>query len=93
MTRTAMISAIALTFAAPAFAADNSDLVNLGKTSPAEIVDTHNDSTDFMTENDLGATSPAVIDQEGGDILSTMSASERDELEDLGVTSPAERAD
>ncbi|WP_224823955.1 hypothetical protein [Cognatishimia sp. MH4019] len=93
MTRTAMISAIALTFAAPAFAADDSDLVNLGKTSPAAIADDHNDSTDFMAEEDLGATSPAVIDEEDGDIMSTMSAEERKQLEDLGVTSPAELAD
>ena len=92
MTRTAIISAIALTFAAPAFASDADDIVDLGQTSPAAVADEHNADSDFTADENLGATSPAVID-EAEDTISTMSVEERKRLEDLGKTSPAELAD
>lgn len=91
MTRTALISAIALTFAAPAFADDAKDLVNLGKTSPAAMNDEHFEDTDFTANEDLGVTSPAELSAESEDVISTQSV-EQDRLELLGVDSPAERA-
>ncbi len=97
MTRTALISAIALTFAAPAFAdmnTDGAEMENLGKTSPAAIADEHNDEGGFVADGTLGLTSPAEqFGEENDDIVSTMSDEEIKRLEDLGETSPAELAD
>lgn len=91
MTRTAMMTAIALTFAAPAFANDAEDIVNLGKISPAAIADEHFEGSEFMADEDLGVTSPAEIDAEVNDTISTQSV-DQERLELLGVDSPAERA-
>lgn len=90
MTRTTLMTALALILAAPAFASEDR-LINLGKTSPAAVQDEHSADTDFMTDEDLGATSPAVIAEED-DVISTQSPVDQNRLELLGVTSPAERA-
>ena len=89
MTRFALISALILGAAAPAFAAD----FNLGGTSPAEIADQHDFSSDFRAAVDLGKTSPAEISgtnfTSNGDVISTQNL---ETLRLLGLTSPAEIA-
>lgn len=87
MTRIALIAAIALGAAVPAFAASD-----LGVTSPAELAAKNNFDTDFMTSTDLGKVSPAEIAgmaDRSDDIISTQN---QEFLAKLGVTSPAEIA-
>lgn len=87
MTRIALIAALALGVAAPAFAAND-----LGVTSPAELAAMGNFDTSFMTSDDLGKTSPAEIAgmaDTSDDMISTQSLNI---LAKLGVTSPAELA-
>ncbi|MEL6510488.1 MAG: hypothetical protein AAFQ32_11885 [Pseudomonadota bacterium] len=86
MTRIALIAALALGAAAPAFAAST-----LGVTSPAERAAMNNFDVDFITSTDLGKTSPAEIagmPAQSSDVISTQNANT---LATLGVTSPAER--
>ena len=89
MPRFALISALILGASAPAFAAD----FNLGVTSPAEIADQHDFSSDFRAAVDLGKTSPAEISgtnfTSNGDVISTQNL---ETLRLLGLTSPAEIA-
>lgn len=89
MTRFALISALILGAAAPAFAAD----VTLGVTSPAELSAQHGFDSNFRTSNDLGKTSPAEIAgndfTSNGDVISTQNL---ETLRLLGLTSPAEIA-
>lgn len=89
MKRFALVSALILGAAAPAFAAD----VTLGATSPAEIAAQHDFDSSFRTSSDLGKTSAAEIVgndyAKSGDVISTQSF---EKLRTLGVTSPAELA-
>ena len=87
MKRIALISALILGAAAPAFA--NVD----GFTSPAEVAAQHDFSTEFRASQDLGVTSPAEIAGndyvDNGDVISTQNV---EVLRLLGLTSPAEIA-
>ena len=79
----ALITALALSAAAPAFA---------DVTSPAEANAQHGFETSFMFDADLGTVSPAEIagnGVSGGDVISTQNI---DTLAKLGVTSAAELA-
>ncbi len=79
----ALITALALSAAAPAFA----DI-----TSPAEANAQHGFETSFMADADLGKVSAAEIAGEGtvgNDVISTQNV---DTLAKLGVTSAAELA-
>ena len=80
----ALITALALTAAAPAFA---------DVTSPAEANAQHGFETSFIVDADLGKVSPAEIAGNdavsGGDVISTQNI---DTLVKLGVTSAAELA-
>lgn len=88
MKRIALISALVLGAAAPAFADAN------GFTSPAEIAAQHDFSTDFRASADLGVTSPAELAgndyiENNNDVVSTQNI---EVLRLLGLTSPAEIA-
>ena len=89
MTRFALISALILGAAAPAFAAN----ANLGVTSPAELSAQHGFDSNFSASNDLGKTSAAEIAgndfTSNGDVISTQNI---EMLRLLGVTSAAELA-
>lgn len=89
MTRFALISALVLGAAAPAFAEES----KLGVVSPAELAAQHDFDTDFRTSNDLGKVSPAEIAGNdfvsNGDVVSTQNL---ETLRLLGLTSPAEIA-
>lgn len=87
MNRIALISAIILGTAAPAFAVEK-----LGVTSPAELAATTGFDSDFMASVNLGKVSPAEIASMAApsdDMISTQNAAM---LAKLGVTSPAELA-
>lgn len=78
----ALISALVVA-AVPAFA----DI-----TSPAEAAAKHDFATNFVTDKNLGKTSPAEIadnDYASNDVVSTQNLND---LIKLGVTSPAELA-
>lgn len=89
MTRTALISALVIGVAAPAFASS----YTLGVVSPAELSAEHDFETDFRASNDLGKESPAEIAGNDftpkTDVLSTQDVYM---IRALGVTSPAELA-